>query len=226
MMPTVELAQGFCVACACAGLVTCALAARSLLKLRRPVADWPGDVLPMPGAAGASGVDDPTLVAASEEIPGAPGEVSLRLASALASGAAGMPLRIIERTDSLVRFEPGVLGAAASIGGEFTLKSSGSGNSTRVDCRIDLEPLARKLGRIGLSIVIFVSIPAATVLPAMLFLYVATSADPAVRWQSLQSLQMIHGLWPPFLFGMIFRRVRTAAAGTVKTVLSNVKHGA
>jgi hypothetical protein len=39
-----------------------------------------------------------------------------------------------------------------------------------------------------------------------IYTYVVSSPDPAVRWQTLQMLQVSHFLWPPFLMGGLYRQ--------------------
>ena len=54
--------------------------------------------------------------------------------------------------------------------------------------------------------------------------YVISNPDPAVRWQSLQSLQVVHLLWPPFALAAVYRASRTAAAARLEAMLGNLPH--
>jgi hypothetical protein len=49
--------------------------------------------------------------------------------------------------------------------------------------------------------------------------YVAPSAAPAVRWQSLQIMQICHVLWPPFLFYFNWKVRRSQAVNSAANLL-------
>ncbi len=54
--------------------------------------------------------------------------------------------------------------------------------------------------------------------------YVVSSPNPAVRWQCVQSLQVAHFLWPPFMFAARYRARRRQAVDQIETVLANLPH--
>jgi hypothetical protein len=54
--------------------------------------------------------------------------------------------------------------------------------------------------------------------------YVATSPEPAVRWQSLQMLQVVHVLWPPFLFGGLYRRGVRGVRAEFEALVNNLPY--
>lgn len=54
--------------------------------------------------------------------------------------------------------------------------------------------------------------------------YVVSSPIPAVRWQCVQSLQVAHFLWPPFMFAARYRALRRQAVDQIETVLANLPH--
>ena len=60
--------------------------------------------------------------------------------------------------------------------------------------------------------------------PLLLWMYVVRSEDENVRGQVFQTLQMVHGVWPPFLVGALAGKLRRAAAGFFDTLLANVAH--
>jgi hypothetical protein len=47
---------------------------------------------------------------------------------------------------------------------------------------------------------------------------------PAIRWQTLQMMQVIHFLWPPFLFGALYRRRFTSIKSAFAAFLSNLPY--
>ena len=56
--------------------------------------------------------------------------------------------------------------------------------------------------------------------------FVISSPDPAVRWQTVQMVQVIHFLWPPFLFGGLYRKVMQETAARLDTLASNLPYQA
>ena len=53
---------------------------------------------------------------------------------------------------------------------------------------------------------------------------VVPNRDPAVRGQTLQMLQVGHFLWPPFLFGGLYRRQYTAVRARFDTLIHNLPY--
>jgi hypothetical protein len=54
--------------------------------------------------------------------------------------------------------------------------------------------------------------------------YVIPSASPQLRWQSFQSLQVAHLLWPPFQLAALHRASRTAAVARIEALLANLPY--
>ena len=52
--------------------------------------------------------------------------------------------------------------------------------------------------------------------------YVADAADPAVRVQAIQMVQVFHFLWPPFLFGVLNRKRHGALRKAFDTFVRNL----
>jgi hypothetical protein len=55
-------------------------------------------------------------------------------------------------------------------------------------------------------------------------IYVIPNPSPQVRWQSLQALQVVHVLWPPFQLASLHRAGRAAAMARIEALLSNLPH--
>ena len=72
--------------------------------------------------------------------------------------------------------------------------------------------------KIALGICLFLGIPALMILSAVVWYFCVQGEHQAVRWQVLQMLQMVHVLWPPFLFVTLARHMQTG----VKKFLENV----
>jgi hypothetical protein len=48
--------------------------------------------------------------------------------------------------------------------------------------------------------------------------------NPVIRIQTLQMLQTVHFLWPPFLFGGLYRQRRNLVLGSFETLLNNLPY--
>ncbi len=135
-------------------------------------------------------------------------------------------IKIIERTPRSLTFEK-----VAGWGGNLAryqgfkrgiLRSSDQGGDTRIDYALDFSPL-RTLLRTAqiLNLIGFVVLVVAGVL---LYNFVVTSNNPAIRWQTIQMIQVGHLLWPPFLFLGIYRRVRAEAIAQFDAFVHNLPH--
>jgi hypothetical protein len=84
---------------------------------------------------------------------------------------------------------------------------------------LDDSRLRRRMQFILAAFVLLV-MPAAVVgIPAALFHYVAANPAGAVRWQSLQVMQMVHFLWPPFLVYFLWKKQRAMVADAISNLL-------
>jgi hypothetical protein len=163
----------------------------------------------------------------SAEVDGDARALASRAASILAKGSQYLlsPVKIVEKTDDLVRFErigEGKLPAAQWFRvGELRFVPLGSGR-TRVEWGV--EPIyLRGLLIVG-SIFLTLGLVALAAGYWLLDIYIASSPIPAVRWQVLQMLQAVHFLWPPFLFGALYRRGNWAVAAQFDALAHNLPY--
>jgi hypothetical protein len=56
------------------------------------------------------------------------------------------------------------------------------------------------------------------------YTFLASSPNPAARGQTLQMLQAVHFLWPPFLFGALYRWGNSAVAGQFDAFAHNLPY--
>lgn len=129
------------------------------------------------------------------EVDGQPEELSARLAGLLARETTGPfgPVKIVARDRHEVVFEPAGTMHLGFRGCRVRLEPSGS--RTRITYAIETSPgiflrLAWISLAMGLAAVIFE--------PWIMFAFVLP--DPNMRGQAIQAVQMVHFLWPPFLF--------------------------
>jgi len=221
---SVQMAQAVCIGCLVVGVGVWLYMYRLVSRIGGGTAGGGMGELAYRDQADSSGG---SLVTGSADIPGTTDEVSAKLGAMVASGIANMPMKITERDERRLRFEPvGAMTQGRFFGeAEFTFSPSSSGSGrTRVNYSVDLSGLAGRMRAWGKGLLIFVGLPCAVVLPAALLVFVAPSTTPGTRWQVLQCLQMVHGLWPPVMFHFIFKRVRKTVASALDAQLSNLEH--
>ena len=172
-------------------------------------------------AGGEIAMAGATTIIGGAVIEGQPDPLSTRLAAALARNGLwpGAPLEITDRTPSIVSFvSPGEPNKPR---GEIQLASSGL-DRTRIDYRVEFEALGRFLQWA------WIIQAAGLILLAVAYwalrTYVATSTNLAVRWQSVQMIQIIHILWPPFLLGTLYRKQYQLVRRQLETIIKNLPH--
>jgi hypothetical protein len=182
-----------------------------------------------PGEAGLAGEGPEGWLSGSADVEGEANTLATRAATVLAKGNLFTlgAVKIVEKSDDQVRFErveAGVANQPAGLWfrrGELRFTPLGSGR-TRVAWAVEPVDL-RWLLRLGWAF-------QATGLIALIaggwavYTYVASSADPAVRWQTLQMAQAVHLLWPPFLLGTLYRRGARAVAAQFEALASNLPY--
>lgn len=156
----------------------------------------------------STGFQQGKCVAGRTEIDGQPDALSAKAASILAKGDPFTlgPIKITEKTDQHIVFER--LEAANQAAGWFRrgvlhFESVGQGRS-RVEWLVELANMSWLLW-LGVLFQVL-GLIAIAVGGWVIYTFVVSSADPGVRWQTFQMIQVVHFLWPPFLFGGLYRR--------------------
>jgi hypothetical protein len=191
------------------------LLATARRKTSSPVWGEEDEFLEEPGNATVRG---------SAEVEGAPAALAAKAAGNLAQhGAANLgPVKILEQNDERVVFE-----AMPHLGGRFVrrgvLEFHGQPSGrTQIDYAI-LIPSRNGLLVAGWIFLILGLIVLLVGFPLML-LWVAPHPNPAVHWQSVQMLHVLHFLWPPFLFAAIYRRVQNHVRHTFDSLVHNLPY--
>jgi hypothetical protein len=143
-------------------------------------------------------------------------------------GAFG-PLKIVERTQSRIGFER--IGPAAGMQSygawyrrgllSFTALDPGR---TRIDYAVEQTP-ARWLLGLGWAFQT-AGLVALTVGCWAVATFCVPSPDPAVRAQTVQMIQVIHFLWPPFLCAGLYRQRKTAVLSQWEALVHNLPYHA
>lgn len=165
----------------------------------------------------------------SAEVEGEPAALAARAAAVLAQQ--GTPptgqVKILRRTDREVAFEGAGPGSEGTHGGQIIRRGQlqftplGSAR-TRIDYAVEVA------GGRGLLVggVVCVVLGAAALIAGFVTMniLVVPNPNPAVRGQTLQMLQISHFLWPPFLFGALYRRRYTVVRAHFDTLIHNLPY--
>ncbi len=163
----------------------------------------------------------PNIVHGSAEVEGRAAELSQKAAALLAAKS----MRICQRTDELIEFEtpseylPGQTRALLTMQGQMRFTPL-SDRTTRVDYALAV-PRPRILLILGF---VFQTLGFLAIVSgfAVIYFLVVPSPNPAVRWQTLQMIQVVHFLWPPFLFAGIYRKTASLIKGHFDTFICNL----
>ena len=90
--------------------------------------------------------------------------------------------------------------------------------AARIGATTDFTELARR--RLLLMSILVFAVPLVILLVAgVIWQFVVPNGHPAIRWQVVQMVQIVHVLWPPFLVAALYRRQRRAAESAVGSLL-------
>jgi len=197
----------------------------ALSRTRRPALE---EQEPWPGPASEAGAGERDGIAGEVVVRGDAEPISRKVAGDLAAGTLfrdGSDARIIERTRDRVVFERlfGGRRPRSLPGGSGRMTFRQEGGRTRVRYALSggngsLFRLIALLVCFGYGGLIVAGVPLA------IWLLVVRSEDPAVRAQTVQVVQMVHGVWPPFLIGGIFGKMRKRIGDRLETYLANLEH--
>jgi hypothetical protein len=143
----------------------------------------------------------PGTIVGEAEVEGQPEELSAKLAGQLARESAGPfgPVKIVARDRHEVSFEPAGRSPLGFRSGRIRLEPAGS----RTRIKYDIETTPRGI-LIGGWIALALGLAALIVEFWIMFTFVIP--DPRLQGQEFQALQMVHFLWPPFLFAHLSRQ--------------------
>jgi hypothetical protein len=165
------------------------------------------------------GLDKPPsgrLVVGSAEVEGQPAALAAKAASILAKGGPGAlgPVKILAKTDNRITFEGigyGGLGQPSwrsVCRGQMQFASAGPDRTT-IDYAVELQGGKGLL--LGGAVCVVLALVALVAGFTLIHIYVVPDPHPAVRAQAIQMFQAVHFLWPPFLFGGLYRGLRRNA---------------
>lgn len=168
------------------------------------------------------------VMVGAAEVEGEADALSSRAASILAGDAARFGcVKIVERTNDGLRFEAIPSATATSPAGQclrggqlrFTPVAH---NRTRIDYGIDVSAGRGLLW--GGAVFVVLGLVAILVGYTAIQTWVVPDPNVAVRAQTFQMFQVVHFLWPPFLFGGIYRLQRRAVRHGFDALIHNLPY--
>ena len=154
-------------------------------------------------------------------IEGQAARLARRFASRLASSglAPGFPARVVEAADDRVGFEaPSTVGQPRGVV-EF---ADAGGGRVGTRYRVDVGGTTSLL--VGAGVILAAGLLAIVSGYWLVSTYVISLGNPAARVQTIQMLQVVHLIWPPFLLGGIARRRVGVVREALDTTLANLPH--
>ena len=175
----------------------------------------------------AEGARPPGTIVGRADIDGQPESLSAKLAERLARNGLGPfgPVKIVACDRHEVAFEAAGqdLGAVAYAGSGLRrgrVRFTGSGTRARVDYVVETSSrgVLLALGWLALALGLVALVAA----PWLEFTYVLPNAN--LRTQALQTVQMIHFLWPPFLFAFLSRQPARIIRAQMDALIHNLPY--
>ncbi|MEZ6132060.1 MAG: hypothetical protein R3C59_25645 [Planctomycetaceae bacterium] len=125
----------------------------------------------------------------------------------------------IRKTGPLVCNQPSGMYFSEAV---FDLTASSS-NTVEVHYRLGFERLRRGMRLTALAIILGLGLPVMLIVGTVLWIFVVNNANPIVRWQVFQALQVVHVLWPPFLVMGIFNSGRRHSRTWISNLMRSVE---
>jgi hypothetical protein len=169
------------------------------------------------------------VVYGAAEVAGDAADLSKKAAAILAKESLGSlgQLKIEEQTDDTLRFERLALGATGQ-GPWSTLRrgqlhfTPAVAGRTRVEYALEL---SRGRGLLLAAFLVQIVGLIALITAALLMeAFVIDNAQPEVRYQVIQMVQVGHFLWPPFLLAFLYRRARRQASSWFEAMVNNLAY--
>ena len=163
----------------------------------------------------------PGTIVGEAEVEGQAEELSSKLAGQLARESFGPfgPVKIVARDRHEVAFEP----AGASMNGfrRGRVRLGPAGSRTKIEYALETSPRGILIGG---WIALALGLAALIITPWLMFAYVLPSPNPNVRGQAFQAVQMVHFLWPPFLFAHLSRQPGRMFRARMESLIHNLPY--
>lgn len=169
------------------------------------------------------------LLVGRAEVEGRPDALAARAASILAKGGAGLlgPVKILRKTEDRVVFEGADLNTTGQPGwrsvrrGQIQFTALGH-DRTAIDYAVEIRGGRGLL--LGGTVSVLLGLVALCVGFTLILTLVVPAPNPAVRAQTFQMVQVVHFLWPPFLFGALYRAGHRSVRAALEVFAHNLPY--
>ncbi len=159
----------------------------------------------------------------SIEIEGRSADLISRASAVLAGNPTGTLgwVRITEQTQDRLTFERSRGFGSGILRGKIFMQPQGL-HRTRIGYHLQFsgKPMLLWAGYLFLFLGLATLVVGFWILKTL----VINHPNPTVRWQVLQGLQVIHFLWPPFLFGGIYRKTLQTTRHQLEALIQNLPY--
>lgn len=163
------------------------------------------------------------------EVEIGPDQACKEIARRLTSQSSGLSVRVLactsDEVSARVNLYPGVAAGALAQnpdrGAMLKCKLTHTMKGTRVAWAIDTKPLSGLLETVT-HVVLVLGVLALAAATVIFPLWVIPHPEPAVRWQVVQTVQVLHFQWPPIMLAFLARRRRLLVEARVGDLLSNM----
>jgi hypothetical protein len=126
---------------------------------------------------------------------------------------------VLKKTGPLVcNLPPGLYFTEA----EISFQDAAPG-TVEVTYRLGYGRLIVKLRQIALGIILGIGLPVIVIVGAVIWFFVIPSPVPGMRWQVLQTLQIVHALWPPYMILWFYSIGRRQSKTLIENVISSAE---
>jgi hypothetical protein len=125
----------------------------------------------------------------------------------------------LEKTGPLICNQPAGLYFSEA---ELSFVTIGDGK-VRVSYRLGYARLVRLFRKISLCIIFGAGLPTILIVGLILWFLVVRNENPTIRWQVFQTFQIVHVLWPPFLFMWLYSLGRRRSRIFMENLIASVE---
>ena len=168
----------------------------------------------------------PALVKRSDEYSGIGVEEAMEsILRALVGGA--QQFHVLDRGEDWVTFEPSPVMPAQhnSTPATMTLRVEPATAGVTVHSETDFSKQQRNYLRVMGALVLVLEPAVICGAVALIWFLVVPNNHPAVRWQVMQTLQIGHVLWPPFLVNSLYKKSRRTSENSLNNLLIRFELG-
>ena len=163
-------------------------------------------------------------------VPRPPAKLCKEIARRLSEQSAGLSVRVLACDETMVKARLFPLASSQAAlaqrpdeGALLRCRLEADGTGTHLSWTVDGRPLNRAF-RTAMKVVLGLGFLALLIAGVVVPTVIIPSPEEGVRWQVVQTIQVIHVLWPPFLLAFVARRRRAMVEARTGDMLANLAY--